>query len=181
MSMGIKDDAKLAKTGRFSRTLARMFAVAIVTAALFIPRAAFAQGQDKSSSVSKVERLNRAPVSKEILRVQLPRPVVVKLKNGLTLVLREDHKLPTVDFTMWIRPGQLADPRDLPGVASFTAGKHWRRSSPPKESSVHGPRYADSKSHKRADRERSGIDWRIAGRHVAFRRELYGRDGIGLN
>ena len=23
---------------------------------------------------------------------------------------------------MWIRPGQLADPKDLPGVASFTAG-----------------------------------------------------------
>ena len=122
MSMGMKDDAKFAKTGRFARALAPMFAVAIVTAALFIPHAAFAQGQDKSSSVSKVERLNRAPVSKEILRVQLPRPVVVKLKNGLTLVLREDHKLPTVDFTMWIRPGQLADPRDLPGVASFTAG-----------------------------------------------------------
>jgi zinc protease len=47
---------------------------------------------------------------------------VVKLKNGLTLVMLEDHKLPTVDFTMWIRPGQLADPQDLPGVASFTAG-----------------------------------------------------------
>ena len=66
--------------------------------------------------------MNRAPVSKEILRVQLPRPTVVKLKNGLTLVLQEDHKLPTVAFTMWIRPGQLADPADLPGVASFTAG-----------------------------------------------------------
>ena len=28
--------------------------------------------------------------------------------NGLTLVLLEDHKLPTVTFTMWIRPGSLA-------------------------------------------------------------------------
>jgi zinc protease len=90
----------------------------------FAASPAFAQGQggDKGTSVSKVERLNRAPVSKEILRVKLPRPAVEKLPNGLTLVLLEDHKLPTVAFNMWIRPGQLADPKDLPGVASFTAG-----------------------------------------------------------
>ncbi len=44
------------------------------------------------------------------------------MKNGLTLVLLEDHKLPTVTFSMSIRPGQLADPADLPGLASFTAG-----------------------------------------------------------
>ena len=79
------------------------------------------QGQEKTTPLSKVERLNRAPVNKEILRIQLPRPMVVKLPNGLTLLLLEDHKLPTVTFTMWIRPGQLADPSNLPGLASFTA------------------------------------------------------------
>ncbi len=91
-------------------------------AGLLLPGVAFAQGQDKSAPSSQVQRLGRAPVNKEILRVQLPRPTVVKLKNGLTIVLEEDHKLPTVAFTMWIRPGQLADPSDLPGLASFTAG-----------------------------------------------------------
>jgi zinc protease len=85
------------------------------------PAASVARSQEKSTSVSKVERLNRAPVNKEALRVQLPRPTVVKLPRGLTLVLLENHKLPTVAFTMWIRPGQLADPRDLPGLAAFTA------------------------------------------------------------
>jgi zinc protease len=83
------------------------------------PSSAGAQG--KSTAVSKVERLNRAPVSQEILRVQLPRPTTAKLPNGLTVLLLEDHKLPTVSFSMWIRPGQLADPADLPGLASFTA------------------------------------------------------------
>ncbi len=78
-------------------------------------------GQDKAVPASKVERLNRAPVNKEALRVQLPRPVVATLPNGLTLVLLEDHKLPTVAFSMWIRPGQLGDPNELPGLASFTA------------------------------------------------------------
>ena len=81
-----------------------------------------AHAQDKSTDVSKVERLNRAPVNKEILRVQLPRPTTVKLKNGLTVLLLEDHKLPTISFSMSIRPGQLGDPKDLPGLASFTAG-----------------------------------------------------------
>ena len=90
----------------------------------FVATPVFAQapGGDKGTSASKIERLNRAPVNKEILRVKLPRPVVEKLPNGLTLILLEDHKLPTVAFSMWIRPGQLADPKDLPGVASFTAG-----------------------------------------------------------
>jgi zinc protease len=92
--------------------------------AVLVPCPAFAQGQgqDKSAPLSQVQRLNRAPVNKDVLRVQLPRPAVVKLKNGLTIVLEEDHKLPTIAFTMWIRPGQLADPSDLPGLASFTAG-----------------------------------------------------------
>src|SRR3984957_59446 len=103
-----------------SKKIARFAAVASVS--LFLSASAFAQGQDKGTATSKVERLNRAPVNKEILRVQLPRPTVVKLENGLTLVMLEDHKLPTVDFTMWIRPGQLADPQDLPALASFTAG-----------------------------------------------------------
>ena len=91
-------------------------------AGLLLPGAARAQGQDKSAPASSVERLGRAPVNKEILRVELPRPKVVKLKNGLTIVLEEDHKLPTIAFTLWIRPGQLADPSELPGLASFTAG-----------------------------------------------------------
>ena len=77
--------------------------------------------QEKATPLSQVERLNRAPVNKEVLRVQLPRPLVAKLPNGLTLVLLEDHKLPTATFLMWIRPGQLADPGNLPGLASFTA------------------------------------------------------------
>jgi zinc protease len=80
-----------------------------------------ARSQDKATPLSKVERLNRAPVNKEALQLQLPRPVVATLPNGLTLVLLEDHKLPTVAFTLWIRPGQLADPADLPGLATFTA------------------------------------------------------------
>jgi len=95
--------------------------IALAVALTFPTCAVVAHGQDQSTAASKVERLNRAPVSKEILRVTLPRPTTVKLANGMTLLLLEDHKLPTVAFTMWIRPGQLADAKDLPGLAQFTA------------------------------------------------------------
>jgi predicted Zn-dependent peptidase len=95
----------------------------MVTGALLVASISAAHAQDnKATDVSKIVRLNRAPVNKEVLRVQLPRPTVVKLPNGLTVILLEDHKLPTLSFTMMVRPGQLADPDDLPGLASFTAG-----------------------------------------------------------
>jgi zinc protease len=99
----------------------RLLALAATALTLTALATATVHGQENSTPLSKVERLNRAPVSKEVLRVQLPRPVVAKLPNGLTLLLLEDHKLPTVTFIMWIRPGQLADPPGLPGLASFTA------------------------------------------------------------
>jgi zinc protease len=113
---------RFAEILQFSRAAVMTSAALVACAGLLLPGAACTQGQDKSAPASSMQKLGRAPVNKEILRVQLPRPTVVKLKNGLTIVLEEDHKLPTVAFTMWIRPGQLADPSDLPGLASFTAG-----------------------------------------------------------
>jgi zinc protease len=107
-------------SGAHSITL-RSLALAGAALTLTALVASAVRGQEKSTPLSKVERLNRAPVSKEVLRVRLPRPTVTKLPNGLTLLLLENHKLPTVAFTVWIRPGQLADPSDLPGLASFTA------------------------------------------------------------
>src|SRR5271157_6171640 len=67
--------------------------------------AAFLSGQaptdSKAVPASKVERKNRAPVSKEILNVKLPQPVETKLPNGLTVLILEDHRFPlvTIDFT----------------------------------------------------------------------------------
>jgi len=97
-----------------------LFGGALLAAFLLaLPGNAFAQG--KSTSLSQVVRLNRAPVNTEVLRVKLPRPEVVHLSNGLTVLLLENHRLPTVTFALWIKPGQLADPAELPGLASFTA------------------------------------------------------------
>src|SRR6185437_8794914 len=91
------------------RSKQRPYAVSLAILSMACALTVSAQG-NKGTDASKVVRLNRAPVNKEVLHVQLPRPVVEKLPNGMTLVLLEDHKLPTVAFTMMIRPGQLADP-----------------------------------------------------------------------
>ncbi|HLY99638.1 MAG TPA: pitrilysin family protein [Candidatus Angelobacter sp.] len=78
------------------------------------------QGDDKPLP-GKVQRLNRVPVSHEILKVKLPHPKEVTLPNGLTVLVLEQHKLPTVSCVLWIKSGALSDPADLPGLASFTA------------------------------------------------------------
>lgn len=82
---------------------------------------ALAQENDKAPSAKSVQRLNRAPVNKDILQIKLPRPTEVKLSNGLQVLLLERHKLPTVNFALWINAGSLYDPKDAPGLAKFTA------------------------------------------------------------
>lgn len=99
-----------------------LYSLLAATAAIFIADPARCQEQDlglKATPLKAVQRLNRAPVNKEILRVQLPRPSVHKLPNGLTVLVLERHKLPELNLEMWIRPGPVGDP--VPGMALFTA------------------------------------------------------------
>lgn len=79
------------------------------------------QGADAKPMPGKVTRLNRVPVSNEILKVKLPHPKEFALPNGLAVLVLEDHKLPTVNYSLWIKSGALSDPADMPGLASFTA------------------------------------------------------------
>jgi zinc protease len=70
---------------------------------------------------SKVQRLNKVPINHDTLKVKLPHPVEVTLPNGLTVLILEQHRLPTVYYSLWIKSGALSDPKDMPGLASFTA------------------------------------------------------------
>jgi zinc protease len=92
-------------------------AVTIVAAPPLLP------GQESiSTPPSKVERKNKAPVSREILRVKLPRPVEAKLKNGLTVLILEDHRAPFVNVQLYIGgAGELFEPADMAGLDSTTA------------------------------------------------------------
>lgn len=79
-------------------------------------------GTDKGVSASKVERKNKAPVSKDILRVKLPRPVEAALDNGVSVMIMEDHRFPTVFLQLQINgAGGLYEPSDKLGLSDATA------------------------------------------------------------
>ncbi|HEV3198320.1 MAG TPA: pitrilysin family protein [Bryobacteraceae bacterium] len=78
------------------------------------------QGQ-APQSLAGVVRLKRAPVSNEVLKVKLPRPVERKLANGATLLILESHRVPTISFRMSLPSGSLRDAAGMPGVSEATA------------------------------------------------------------
>ena len=67
-------------------------------------------------------KMGKAPVSKEVLKVKLPRPREADLSNGLHLIVLEDHRLPRVTFQIIIPgAGGYYDPDTQTGLASYTA------------------------------------------------------------
>ena len=54
--------------------------------------------------------------------MKLPRAVEMHLDNGLTVLILEDHRLPTVSMTLELRSaGALYEPPEMTGLASVTA------------------------------------------------------------
>jgi predicted Zn-dependent peptidase len=63
----------------------------------------------------------KAPISKEVLKVKLPRAYQTQLSNGLQVIVLEQHKLPTFSMQMIVLSGGLTDAQDQGGTAQFTA------------------------------------------------------------
>jgi predicted Zn-dependent peptidase len=74
-------------------------------------------GQGVKGAVIK----GRAPVSKELLKVKLPKAEETMLPNGLRVILLRSTKVPTFTMQMVVLSGGLSDPADYHGLASFTA------------------------------------------------------------
>ncbi len=74
-------------------------------------------GQGVKGAVIK----GRAPVSKELLKVKLPKAEETTLPNGLRVILLRSTKVPTFTMQMVILSGGLSDAADYRGLASFTA------------------------------------------------------------
>lgn len=81
-----------------------------------------AQAPQNPSTAPGTVLKNRAPVSKEILAVHLPKPQEADLPNGIHLMVLEDHRAPLVNMQLIIEgAGGYYDPTAAPGVAGFTA------------------------------------------------------------
>ena len=57
-----------------------------------------------------VQLKNRAPISNEVLKVKFPRPSESKLKNGMELLVLEEHRSPTIQVQIAVPASNLNDP-----------------------------------------------------------------------
>jgi predicted Zn-dependent peptidase len=102
-----------------------LFAAALVTACSVSIAAQQpppgAQGGNPTKAEGTILK-GKAPVSKELLRVNLPKPQEADLPNGVHLIVLPDHRTPQVNFSMIIDgAGGYYDPAAIPGLAGFTA------------------------------------------------------------
>jgi len=70
----------------------------------------------QTSGVPSYEKLQYPPLP----RIQIPEVATYTLPNGMKIYLLEDHELPLIGGTALIRTGNLFDPPDKIGLASFT-------------------------------------------------------------
>src|SRR4029453_7818939 len=106
----------------FEIRLCRITLVVLAAAVLCMTPFTLSGQEGISPSPSKVERKNKAPVSREIFQIKLPKPIEAKLKNGLTVLILEDHRAPYINMQLHIGgAGALFEPADLTGLANVTA------------------------------------------------------------
>ncbi|MBI3064944.1 MAG: insulinase family protein [Deltaproteobacteria bacterium] len=104
--------------GGLERWLYRLVFLTLVA----MPCARLAAQESAEIPASKVERRNKAPAAREMLRVKIPKPTEAKLKNGLTVLILEDHRSPSVTVQLHIGgAGALFEPAALAGLASTAA------------------------------------------------------------
>ena len=87
----------------------------------WLPAVAQEPAAPKTESIKGVVRKNLAPVSDAVLQVKLPRPVERTLKNGLKVLIMENHRVPTIEVELLIPASTVSDPAGLAGVADATA------------------------------------------------------------
>jgi zinc protease len=71
--------------------------------------------------VARAPERERPPAAGPIPTVPFPAQSTQKLKNGLEVVTVAHRSLPLVHVVLVVRAGTAADPKDLPGLAGFTA------------------------------------------------------------
>jgi zinc protease len=97
------------------------FSIALTALTLGLTGALIAQDAPPApqpSDFKGVVRKNKVPVSNDVLRVKFAKPTESKLKNGMTLLVIEDHRSPTVTAQVAMPGSNLNEPVDRPNVLS---------------------------------------------------------------
>jgi zinc protease len=99
----------------------RFWAVACVSLLVVVSNRYVSAGQAAQDSTDPV-LMNRAPVSDEVISVDLRSPAAEVLENGLRLLVIEDHRSPMVSMQLSVSgAGSLYDPPELAGLAAVTS------------------------------------------------------------
>jgi zinc protease len=97
----------------------------LTTTVLVAAAAAMISAQNASQQEPTTKGMvlkGKAPISKEVLKVKLPRPQEADLPNGLHLMVLEDRRLPQINFQIIIPgAGGYYDPANQIGLAQYTA------------------------------------------------------------
>jgi zinc protease len=103
------------------KTCLATVAVAILSLSVATAQPRPGAPQQQGQSIKGADIKGRAPVSKEILKVNLPKGQEATLSNGLRVILLENHRVPTFTMQLVVLSGGLSDPSDYHGLSSFTA------------------------------------------------------------
>ncbi|MDQ3908652.1 MAG: insulinase family protein, partial [Acidobacteriota bacterium] len=104
----------------------KLFAVAILCAPLARvkaqqPGTGGPQTGPAGQSLKGADLRGKVPVNRDVLKVTLPRPQEAALKNGLRVLLIENHNVPTFNMQLVFRGGGFNDPADKRGRAGMVA------------------------------------------------------------
>jgi len=102
--------AHSARSGQGRLFLAALF-MAVSSLSLAAQEAPRAQ---QPTDFTGVQLKNRAPISNEILKVKFPRPAESRLKNGMELLVLEEHRSPTIQVQIAVPASSLNDPEGSP-------------------------------------------------------------------
>jgi zinc protease len=102
-----------------SNIVAALILVALVSSLAFGQGGAAPAQQPQTPKGAEIK--GKAPVSKQVLRVKLPRAEEATLPNGLQVVLLRSTKVPTFNMQMVVLSGGLSDPANYRGLSGFTA------------------------------------------------------------
>jgi len=108
------------RTNKFRNNIVAALMLVALVSSLAFGQGGQAPAQQQQTTKGAVVK-GKAPVSKEVLKVKLPRAEEAKLANGLQVVLLRSTKVPTFNMQMVVLSGGLSDPADYHGLASFTA------------------------------------------------------------
>jgi zinc protease len=108
------------RTMKIRNNIVAALILVALTSSLAFGQGGAAPAQQPQTTKGAVVK-GKAPVSKEVLKVKLPRAEEATLKNGMQVVLLRSDKVPTFNMQMVVLSGGLSDPADYRGLASFTA------------------------------------------------------------